>query len=102
MEILFKIRVLLYKNKLEGLLKDTRFDADDLDKKVGLHCLFVTASLVLTTEVQRNYERLTKQIKEEFKKKQIKDKAKREVEKLLNEEQEKQELEKEKKKRKKK
>ena len=97
MEILFKIRVSLYKNKLEGLLKDTRFDADDLDKKVGLHCLFVTASPVLTTEVQRYYERLTKQIKEELKKKQIKDKAKREAEKLLNEEKEKQELEKEKK-----
>lgn len=91
MEILFKIRVSLYKNRLEGLLKDTRFEADDLDKTIGLHCLFVTASPVLTTEVQRYYDRLTKQIKEELKKKQLKEKAKREAERRLKEESEKKE-----------
>ena len=80
MEILFKIRVSLYKNKIEGLLRDTRFIADDLDKTVGLHCMFVTASPVLTTEVQRYYDRLTKHIKEELKKKQLKDKLKRQQE----------------------
>lgn len=85
MEILFKIRVTLYKNKLEGLLKDTRFIADDLDKTVGLHCVFVTASPVLTTEVQRYYDKLTKHIKEELKKKQLKDKQRREDERQENE-----------------
>lgn len=80
MEILFKIRVTLYKNKLDGLLKDTRFTSDDLDKTVGLHCVFVTASPVLTTEVHRFYDRLTKHIKEELKRKQLKEKQKKEQE----------------------
>jgi hypothetical protein len=35
MEMLYKIRVSLYKNKHEGILKDTRFNADDLDKTIG-------------------------------------------------------------------
>ena len=88
MEILFKIRITLYKNKLEGLLKDTRFQADDLDKTVGLHCVFVTASPVLTTEVQRYYEKLTKHVKEELKRKQQKDKLRREQEKAQKEKEE--------------
>lgn len=51
MEILFKIRLALYKNKHENILRDTRFSADDVDKNIGLHCIFVTASPVLTHEV---------------------------------------------------
>jgi hypothetical protein len=66
MEILFKIRLTLYKNKHEGILRDTRFTADDIDKTIGLHCVFVTASPVLTNEVRRYYEKLTKQIKVEL------------------------------------
>jgi hypothetical protein len=30
------------------MLKDTRFNADDIDDTLGLHSLFVTASPVLT------------------------------------------------------
>lgn len=38
----------------------------DLDKNVGIRCLFVTASPVLTNEIKRYYHRLTKQLKEEL------------------------------------
>ena len=51
MEMLFKIRLTLYKNKHENILRDTRFSPDDIDKTIGLHCIFVTASPVLTNEV---------------------------------------------------
>ena len=41
------------------MLKDSEFDADDVDKTIGLHCIFVTASPVLTNEVKRYYTKLT-------------------------------------------
>ena len=46
--MLFKIRLSLYKKKFKEQLKDTRCSADDIDKTMGLHCIFVTASPVLT------------------------------------------------------
>lgn len=71
-EMLFKIRVNLNKKKFSGMLKDTRFGADDIDSVMGLHSLFVTASPVLTNEIQRYYKKLTDQIKEELEKKRKK------------------------------
>ena len=59
MEMLFKIRLSLYKSLNEGMLRDTRFDADDVDNIIGMHCVFVTASPILTNEVRRYYLRLT-------------------------------------------
>ena len=41
------------------MLRDTRFDADDVDNIIGMHCVFVTASPILTNEVRRYYLRLT-------------------------------------------
>jgi len=70
MEILFKIRLTQAKMRNEAILRDTRFSADDVDNNIGLHCVFVTASPVLTNEVCRYYHRLTDQIKEELKKKE--------------------------------
>ena len=64
-----KKRLTLYKNKHEKILRDTRFSADDIDKTIGLHCIFVTASPVLTNEVQKYYQKLTNQVKDELKKK---------------------------------
>jgi hypothetical protein len=46
--MLFKLRVALNKKKFEGILKDTRFMANDLDNTIGMHSIFVTASPVLT------------------------------------------------------
>lgn len=69
MEMLFKIRLTLYKNQNQHILKDTRFDADDVESAIGLHSLFVTSSPVLTNEVKRYYQKLTDQIKEELRKK---------------------------------
>jgi len=51
------------------MIKDTKFDPDDVDSTLGLHCVFVTASPVLTNEVKRYYKKLTAQIKEELEKK---------------------------------
>lgn len=72
MEIIFKVRLTQAKIKHEGLLRDTKFAADDVDSSIGLHCVFVTASPVLTNEVSRYYHRLTDQIKAELKKKEEK------------------------------
>jgi len=58
-ELLFKIRVQLYKNKNSSVLKDTRFTDEDMESNIGLHCLFVTASPVLTNEIRRYYQKLT-------------------------------------------
>lgn len=82
-EMLFKIRVSLNKKKFEGMLRDTRFLADDIDATIGLHSLFVTASPVLTNEIQRYYRKLTDQIKEELEKKRKRleeERRKREIE----------------------
>lgn len=77
MEMLFKLRLNLYKQKHESVLRDTRYDQNDVDQSVGLHCIFATASPVLTGEVKRYYSKLTDQIKEELQKKRDKDLAKR-------------------------
>jgi hypothetical protein len=52
------------------VLQDTRFGADDIDVRCGLHIVFATASPVLTNEVRRYYERLNKHLKTELTKKQ--------------------------------
>jgi hypothetical protein len=46
--MLFKIRLSLSKKKYEKQLKDTQCSADDIDKTLGLHCIFLTASPILT------------------------------------------------------
>jgi len=88
MEILFKFRMTLARLKNEGLAKASNFTSEDLDNVFGLHCIFVTASPVLSNEVQRYYNRLTSQVKEELKNKQkrILEKKKAEEEKRLEEE----------------
>ena len=50
----------------KGLLKDTRFNSNDVDNHCGLHSIFVTASPVLTNEVRRYYEKLKEKIKVEL------------------------------------
>lgn len=62
-EILFKFRSATA-NK--AILKDTRFNAEDVDANCGLHSIFVTASPVLTNEVRRYYEKLKEKIKTEL------------------------------------
>jgi len=82
MELLFKYRLSLARSKHQSILRDTRFSADDVETAIGLHCVFVTASPVLTNEVSRYYHKLTDQIKEELKKKQerIKEKKRKQAE----------------------
>ena len=73
-EILFKVQSNYAKT---GILKDTRFKANDVDISCGLHSIFVTASPVLTNEVRRYYEKLNEKIKQEL---MLKDKKKKEEE----------------------
>lgn len=78
-EMLFKIRLSLSKKKFSSELKDTKCSADDIDKTMGLHCVFLTASPVLTNEIQRYYKKLTDNIKNELekKKKRVEEERKR-------------------------
>ena len=64
-EVLFKYRS---QHVQAGQLRlvNTRFEAEDLDSRFGLHIVFVTASPVLTNEVKRFYWRLNDHIKEEL------------------------------------
>ena len=62
-EMLFKIRVSIYKKKYEETVKNVRCGSDDIDSTLGLHCIFLTASPVLTHEIQRYYKKLTENIK---------------------------------------
>lgn len=62
-EMLFRIRVSLYKKKFSETVKDVRCGSDDIDEALGLHCIFLTASPVLTHEIQRYYKKLTDNIK---------------------------------------
>jgi hypothetical protein len=61
-------------------LKDTRCSADDIDKTIGLHCIFLTASPILTNEIERYYKKLTDCIKVELerKRKRVEEGRKRE------------------------
>jgi hypothetical protein len=67
--MLYKIRFSLYKKKYQDTIKDVRCGSEDIDNAVGLHCIFLTTSPVLTYEVQRNYKKLTDKIKNELEKK---------------------------------
>ncbi|CAD8176793.1 unnamed protein product [Paramecium octaurelia] len=77
METLFKLRLELYKQKHENVLQNYKYDDDEVNNNVGLHCVFATASPVLTTEVKRYYQKLTAQIKAELEKKKQKDRLAR-------------------------
>ncbi|CAD8167125.1 unnamed protein product [Paramecium pentaurelia] len=77
METLFKLRLELYKQKHENVLQNYKYDDEEVNNNVGLHCVFATASPVLTTEVKRYYGKLTAQIKAELEKKKQKDRLKR-------------------------
>lgn len=59
MEMIFKARLSIYKKKHEEILEDTTFKADDIDKTMGMKCIFATASPVLTNEIRRYYKKLT-------------------------------------------
>ena len=59
MEMLFKLRMSINSNK-QKQLADGRMMPDDIDSAVGLHCVFITVSPVLTNEVRRFYDKLTK------------------------------------------
>jgi hypothetical protein len=50
-------------------LKETRCSADDIDETFGLHSIFLTASPILTNEIERYYRKLTENIKAELEKK---------------------------------
>lgn len=71
-EMLFKIRLSLYQKKFQDTLKGVRCGSSDIDNAVGLHCIFLTASPVLTHEIQRYYKKLTDNIKVELEKKKKK------------------------------
>jgi len=71
-EMLFKIRLALYKKKFSSEIANTRCSSDDIDQAIGLHCIFLTASPVLTSEIQRYYKKLTDNIKQELEKKKKK------------------------------
>ncbi|CAD8065005.1 unnamed protein product [Paramecium primaurelia] len=77
METLFKLRLELYKQKHENVLQNYNYDDQEVNNNIGLHCVFATASPVLTTEVKRYYGKLTAQIKAELEKKKQKDRLKR-------------------------
>ena len=47
-EMLFKIRLSLYQKKFQDTVKDVRCGSADIDQTFGLHCIFLTASPVLT------------------------------------------------------
>lgn len=62
-EMLFKIRLSLYQKKYQETIKDVKCSSKDIDNTFGLHCIFLTASPVLTHEIQRYYRKLTNNIK---------------------------------------
>ena len=78
-EVLFNYRCKQTKMKKGLVLADTRFGADDIDVRCGLHIVFATASPVLTNEVKRYYERLQHHIKTEIAKKHEEKKHKQDL-----------------------
>jgi len=68
-DMLYKLRLAQSKVQ-QGMLRDTRNMSDQLDNMIGIHSVFVTASPVLTNEVSRYYQNLSKRIKKELKKKE--------------------------------
>jgi hypothetical protein len=67
--MLYKIRFSLCNKKYQDTIKDVRCGSEDIDNAVGLHCIFLTTSPVLTYEIQRNYKKLIDKIKNELEKK---------------------------------
>lgn len=47
-EMLFKIRLSIYQKKYQDTVKDIQCESSDIDNTMGLHCIFLTASPVLT------------------------------------------------------
>jgi len=68
-DMLYKLRLAQAQVK-HGVLRDARHMADQLDNLIGIHSIFVTASPVLTNEVSRYYQNLSKRIKNEIKKRE--------------------------------
>ena len=67
-ELLFKMEFALAKKKdLEE--ENQTVDDQDIDNNFGLRCIFMTASPVLTNEIQRYYKKMTNNIKKELVKK---------------------------------
>lgn len=73
MEMLFRLRMNLYKLKHQQVLQNTIIAEDSVENQIGLHCVFATASPILTGEVRKYYNKLTHQIKEELEKKKQRD-----------------------------
>jgi hypothetical protein len=57
-----------------------RCGSNDIDDTMGLHCIFLTASPVLTHEIQRYYKKLTDNIKNELERKKNKLKEEKKIE----------------------
>lgn len=54
----------VYNSKNKYSFAKIQLNQSDIEKNMGIRCLFVTASPVLTNEIKRYYERLTKELKE--------------------------------------
>lgn len=65
LEMLFKYRLAVYNSKRNptNAQSTSKFNQKDIDKNVGIRCIFVTASPVLTNEVKRYYHKLTDDLK---------------------------------------
>jgi hypothetical protein len=74
-EMLYKIRLAQAQVK-HGVLRDARYMADQLENLIGVHSVFVTASPVLTNEVHRYYQNLSRRIRDEIKEREEKHKEK--------------------------
>jgi hypothetical protein len=74
MEMLFKIRKGLSREKHKKMLEGIKFDPEQLEEEGELRCIFATASPVLTNEIKRYYARLKNCIKEQIAAKQLRDK----------------------------
>lgn len=66
LEVVYKIKALRQRSK------EAVFTAEHMDKSVGLHSVFATASPILTNEIYRYYRSITEQVKEELRKKEEK------------------------------
>ena len=67
-DMLYKLRLAQAQVK-HGVLRDTRYMSDQLENLIGIHSIFVSASPVLTNEVRRYYENLSRRIRDEIKRK---------------------------------
>ena len=79
-ELLFKLKLSLLQKRNSKL-----FNKFDLEKNIGIHCIFATTSPYLTFEVQKQYYKMTHQVKQQLRKKELKmRKAQKESELIKN------------------